>query len=119
MERESSDRRLAAAAAELYAFGDLADFRAGVLPVLRGLIAADIASYNEISSAPPGAVVIADPVGSLDSASPERRQHFAELVWQNPLAAHFAQTGDSSAQRMSDFISRTELHRLELYDLYY
>jgi DNA-binding CsgD family transcriptional regulator len=119
MELGSSDRRLAAASAELYAFADLADFRAGVLPVLRGLIAADIASYNEISSAPPGAVVIADPVDSLGSATPERRQRFAELIWQNPLAAHFARTGDSTAQRMSDFISRSELHRLELYDLYY
>lgn len=113
------DRRLGAAAAELSAIGDLTAFRAGVLPVLRRLIAADMASYNEISRSPPGALVTADPVGSLGSITPERQRRFAELVWQNPLAAHFAHTGDSSAQRMSDFISSNALHRLELYDLYY
>ncbi len=115
----SIDRRLGVAAAELSAISDLAALRAGVLPVLRGLIAADMASYNEISRSPPGALVMADPVGSLGSVTPERQRRFAELVWQNPLAAHFARTGDPSARRMSDFISRRALHRLELYDQYY
>jgi DNA-binding CsgD family transcriptional regulator len=119
MESGSSERGLAIAAAELSAIGDLAEFRTDVLPVLRGLIAADMASYNEISRSPPGALVTADPVGSLGLATPERQRRFAELVWQNPLAAHFGRTGDSSAQRMSDFISTTALHRLELYDEYY
>jgi DNA-binding CsgD family transcriptional regulator len=115
----ASDVRLGAAAAELSAIGDLAEFRTGVLPVLRGLIDADMASYNEISRSPRGAIVTADPFDSLGSATSERRSRFAEIVWQNPLAAHFAHTGDSSAQRMSDFVSRRELHRLELYDEYY
>ncbi|HTA36437.1 MAG TPA: helix-turn-helix transcriptional regulator [Solirubrobacteraceae bacterium] len=119
MESGTSDRRLGVAAAELSAIGDLTEFRAGVLPVLRGLIAADMASYNEISRSPPRALVTADPVGSLGTVTPERQRRFAELVWQNPLAAHFARTGDSSARRMSDFISSRALHRLELYDLYY
>ena len=119
MEQGAADRRFGLAAAELSAIGDLAELRAGVLPVLRGLIAADMASYNEISSSPPAALVIADPVGSLGSDTPERRRRFAELVWQNPLAAHFARTGDPAARRMSDFISSRALHRLELYDQYY
>jgi DNA-binding CsgD family transcriptional regulator len=119
MESGASDRRLAIAASELSAIGDLAEFRSGVLPVLRGLIMADMASYNEISSAPPGALVMADPVGSLGSATPERQRRFAELVWQNPLAAHFASTGDPAARRMSDFVTSRALHRLELYDEYY
>jgi DNA-binding CsgD family transcriptional regulator len=119
MESGSADRRLGLAAVELSAIGDLAELRSGVLPILRRLIAADMASYNEISRSPPGALVIADPFGSLGSASHERQQRFAELVWQNPLAAHFVRTGDSSAQRMSDFITRSALHRLELYDQYY
>jgi DNA-binding CsgD family transcriptional regulator len=119
MRSGATDRRLGLAAAELSTIGDLAEFRAGVLPVLRGLIAADMASYNEISRSPPGALVIADPIDSLGSATSERRQRFAELVWQNPLAAHFARTGDPTAQRMSDFITGRALHRLELYDQYY
>ncbi|HXP29035.1 MAG TPA: helix-turn-helix transcriptional regulator [Solirubrobacteraceae bacterium] len=119
MESGATDRRLGAVAAELSAISDLTEFRVGVLPILRGLIVADMASYNEISRSPPGALVTADPVGSLGLASAERQRRFAELVWQNPLAAHFGRTGDPSAQRMSDFISTTALHRLELYDEYY
>jgi DNA-binding CsgD family transcriptional regulator len=119
MRSGASDRRLGIAAAELSTIGDLAEFRAGVLPVLRGLIAADMASYNEISRSPPAALVVADPVGSLGSATAERQRRFAELVWQNPLAAHFARTGDPAARRMSDFVTGRALHRLELYDEYY
>jgi DNA-binding NarL/FixJ family response regulator len=115
----ATDRRLGVAAAELSTIGDLAEFRDGVLPILRRLIAADMASYNEISHSPPGALVTADPVGSLGLATPERQRRFAELVWQNPLAAHSVRTGDSTARRMSDFISSMALHRLELYDEYY
>jgi len=115
----SIDQQLGVAASELWAMNDLAEFRAGVLSVMRRLIAADSASYNEISRRPPEALVIGDPPGSLGVLTTERRQRFAELIWQNPLAAHFARTGDASTQRMSDFISRRELHRLEIYDLIY
>jgi DNA-binding NarL/FixJ family response regulator len=115
----SIDQRLGAAAGQLWEMGDLAEFRAGVLSVMRELIPAEIASYNEISREPPAALVVGDPHDALGEVTPERQRQFAELIWQNPLAAHFTRTGDASAQRMSDFISRRELHRLELYDLFY
>jgi DNA-binding CsgD family transcriptional regulator len=115
----SIDQRLGAAAGRLWEMGDLAEFRAGLLSVMRELIPAEIASYNEISREPPAALVVGDPHDSLGALTPERQRQFAELVWQNPLAAHFTRTGDASAQRMSDFISRRDLHRLELYDLFY
>lgn len=115
----SSDRRLGIAVSELWAMNDLAELRGGVLSVLRGLIPADMASYNEVSRDPPDAFVIGEPHGSLGKVTPERRQRFAELIWQNPLAAHHARTGDPTATRMSDFIGLRELRRLELYDLFY
>lgn len=115
----SSERLLAAAASQLWAMDDLAEFRRGVLSVLHGLIDADIASYNEICRDPPEALVLAEPMDSLGSTGPERRRRFAELILENPLAAHFAATGDPSAQRMSDFISRRSFRALELYDLVY
>ncbi len=119
MEPGSIDRRLGIAASELLAMGDLTELRGGVLPLLRALIPADMASYNELSRDPPDAFVIGEPHGSLGKVTPERRQRFAELIWQNPLAAHHARTGDPSATRMSDFIGLRELRRLELYDLFY
>ena len=115
----SSERLLAGAASQLWAMDDLAEFRRGVLSVLHGLIDADIASYNEICRDPPEALVLAEPMDSLGSTGPERRRRFAELILENPLAAHFAATGDPSAQRMSDFISRRSFRALELYDLVY
>jgi DNA-binding CsgD family transcriptional regulator len=115
----SDEDLLAHAALGLWAMDDLSEFRASVLSIMRELIPADIASYNEISREPPVAVVVGDPHDALGEITPQRRQRFAELIWQNPLAAHFARTGDTSAQRMSDFIARRALHRLELYDLFY
>ena len=115
----SIDQRLGAAAGQLWEMGDLAEFRAGVLSVMRDLIPAELASYNEISREPPAALVVGDPHDSLGALTPERQRQFAELVWQNPLAAHFTGTGDASAQRMSDFITRRDLHRLDLYDVFY
>jgi DNA-binding CsgD family transcriptional regulator len=116
---QSSEQRLADAASQLWAMDDLAEFRRGVLSVLHGLIDADIASYNEICRDPPEALVLAEPMDSLGGTGSERRRRFAELILQNPLAAHFVRTGDPSAQRMSDFISRRRFHALELYDLVY
>jgi DNA-binding CsgD family transcriptional regulator len=115
----STDQRLGAVAGRLWEMEDLAEFRAGVLSVMRELIPADIASYNEISREPPAALVVGDPPAALGEVTPARERQFAELIFQNPLAAHFTRTGDASAQRMSDFITRRELHRLELYDLFY
>jgi DNA-binding CsgD family transcriptional regulator len=117
--RGSIDQRLVSAVGRLWEMGDLAEFRAGVLSAMRELIPAEMASYNEISREPPAALVVGDPHDALGEVTPERRRQFAELIWQNPLAAHFTRTGDASAQRMSDFITRRELHRLELYDLFY
>jgi DNA-binding CsgD family transcriptional regulator len=115
----STDQRLGVAAGQLWEMDDLATFRPGVLSVMRDLIPADIASYNEISREPPAALVVADPHDSLGEVTPARQRQFAELIWQNPLAAHFTRTGDASAQRMSDFITRRDLHRLDLYDIFY
>lgn len=110
---------LAWAASELWGMGDLGEFRGGVLSVMRGLIPADMGSYNEIAADPPDALVIADPHDSLGEVTDDRKRRFAELVWQNPLAAHSARTGDPTARRMSEFITRRQLHSLELYDAFY
>lgn len=101
----------------LWELDRLASFRTGALAALRRLIGCDIASYNEIGEGPDEIFVVADPNDSLQ-ANPAL-EIFADLVRQNPLAAHYMRTGDSQALRLSDFISRRGLHALELYDLVY
>lgn len=91
-------------------FDDLPSFRSGLLPHLRELIRCDIAGYNE-QDARTGWVVVDDPPGSV-------LENAGELldVWgyQHPVIAKVRE-GDMRAHKLSDFLTRREFHRLELY----
>jgi DNA-binding CsgD family transcriptional regulator len=117
MERISASQwqRLAHANAAAAEFTDLDSFRAGISSLVKELVTCDITAYNEIR---PGAtaIVFADPVVTL---APEDELMLATLALQNPLVAHFVSTGDGRALRFSDFITRRQLHHLDLYDLVY
>lgn len=113
----SAEDLLAQVAQGLLELDDLPAFRAGVLRQMRSVVACDHASYNEIAPAAYEAFVVTDPIDTR--ISPERMQEFSTLVLQNPLAAHYLDTGDSSTLRLSDFISPSKLHALELYDVVY
>jgi DNA-binding CsgD family transcriptional regulator len=108
---------LANAAQSLVELEDLASFRTELPARMRGLVDCEIASYNEIGSGPEDVLVNADPAMPVDRGG--MYEAFAELIMQNPLAAHFQRTGDDRALRMSDFISSRKLHQLDLYDLVY
>jgi DNA-binding CsgD family transcriptional regulator len=116
--RASDQALLARTALGLWDLQDLPSFRTGVLRLLQSLIGYEMASYNEIGADSGEVYVVADPADSLNVRA-DMLEAFGELVLQNPLAAHCAQTGDSRALRMSDFISRRELHALDLYDRIY
>ncbi|HZL47452.1 MAG TPA: LuxR C-terminal-related transcriptional regulator [Solirubrobacteraceae bacterium] len=116
--RRSDEDLLAHAALGLWALEDLPSFRTGVLAHLRQLVDCDLASYNEIGADPGEVFVVADPAETLN-VSGGMLEAFAEFVLQNPLAAHCARTGETGTLRLSDFISRRELHALDLYDLVY
>jgi DNA-binding CsgD family transcriptional regulator len=116
--RASDQALLARTALGLWDLQDLPSFRIGVLQLLQALVGYEMASYNEIGAETGEVYVVADPSDSLN-ANADMLEAFGELVLQNPLAAHCARTGDSRALRMSDFISRRELHALELYDRIY
>lgn len=116
--RRGGATSLAHAAQELSELGDLASFRTGLPAQLRGLLECEVASYNEIGPGPQDVFIAADPPQLPDLLN-GALEVFGTLVLQNPLAAHYARTGDSQALRMSDFISARKLHALELYDLVY
>jgi DNA-binding CsgD family transcriptional regulator len=114
----SDEDLLAHAALGLWALEDLPSFRTGVLAQLRALVDCELASYNEIGAGPGEVFVVADPAESLN-VSGGMLEVFAEFALQNPLAAHYAHSGETGALRLSDFISRRKLHALDLYDYVY
>jgi hypothetical protein len=116
--RRSDEDLLAHTALVLWEFEDLPSFRTGVLALLRQLVGCELASYNEIGADSGEVFIVADPTESLN-VSGEMLEMFAELALQNPLAAHYARTGETRTLRLSDFISRRKLHALDLYNHIY
>ncbi|HTA98257.1 MAG TPA: helix-turn-helix transcriptional regulator [Solirubrobacteraceae bacterium] len=116
--RRSDEDLLARTALGLWELEDLPSFRTGVLTLLRELVGCELASYNEIGMDTGEVFVLADPAESLNVGG-EMFEAFAEFALQNPLAAHFARSGETRTLRLSDFISRRKLHALDLYNHVY
>jgi DNA-binding CsgD family transcriptional regulator len=108
-------QRVIDATARAVEFGELSEFRTGVVELARELAPCESAYYNELKPGV-GAVVVADPDEWLTEDTVER---FGRLAGENPLVAHYARTGDGQPLRFSDFVSRRRLHALALYDELY
>jgi DNA-binding CsgD family transcriptional regulator len=109
-------RRALHATQELAELDDLAQLPERAASMLRRLVPCDIGSYNAVDPVSQQASVAADPAESLFEGGVEALAQFAH---QNPLVAYYARTGDGRALRISDFISRRQLHRTDLYNLVY
>ena len=109
-------RRALHATQELAELDDLAQLPECTASMLRRLIPCDIASYNAVDPISQQASVAADPAESVFDGGVEALAQFAH---QNPLVAFYARTGDGRALRISDFMSRRQLHRTDLYNLVY
>lgn len=89
---------------------DLDDFRAMLLAALPELVPADYVSYNEVSRASgPGIAIVTPELPEWAYAA--WAHHGAE----NPLVQRHLRTQDGRAYRLSDVVTRAELHRLALY----
>ncbi len=90
---------------------DSAQFRLSILPLLRRLVSADIASFNVIDLAAHQAErPIVDPPDAFFDAAADILGTYGH---QNPLIrAH-----RRDAAKLSDYLTQRELHRLEFYDL--
>jgi DNA-binding CsgD family transcriptional regulator len=97
---------------QLGELSDPVDFAAIALPALAELVGCDVITYNEVGTRP-GHVHYADwPPRSLD---PHSRQTFARLAHQHPSIPHYRRTGDSRPVLISDFLTTSQFHRLDLY----
>jgi DNA-binding CsgD family transcriptional regulator len=109
-------RRAISAIAELDAITDLAEYPSQTARLLARLISCEVASYNAVDPRRRRARVAADPAESVFEGGAEL---FAAYAHQNPLVGHYAATADGGANRISDFISRRQLHATELYNYVY
>jgi DNA-binding CsgD family transcriptional regulator len=99
---------------EIAAVEQLSEFPVRVLAELKRLIPCDLIGYNEINSARGQALMVLDPP-SLDRSGLEGQRAFQRLAEQHPVLRYHARTGDGRALKISDFLSRDEFHRLDLY----
>ncbi len=81
-----------------------------MIRALREAVPADWCALNEVPADLPHPISLTFP---LVPAS--MHETFARYAQQNPIAAHFLRTRDGRATRISDLVTRSELHELELY----
>lgn len=99
--------------AELSEADDLNAFGAGVVAGLRRLIPADAVAYNEIDFRAGRAMAVVDPPEIMFAGA---MQALARYGSQNPLVAHAIREPQFRALKISDFVSRREFRRTDIYD---
>ena len=104
------EKRALSLIGELIGLTDLDEFCNGLMRALREAVPSDWSALNEVPSEYPNAISLTEP-----PVPAEIHELFARYGIQNPIAAHFLSNGDGRATRISDLITRRELHRLELY----
>lgn len=107
---------LSDALTELYAATDLPDFPRRVHAVLHKLIPCDLSSYDVIDLKAGTYSVLPDPP---DAVPDEVAPRFFPLAHEHPIIRYIQQTGDGSAVKTSDFVSRRQFHRLALYNEFF
>ncbi len=92
----------------------LDQFRASLLPAIQRVIPCDWISYNEVGADGTIHAALIDPI-------PDARLYaeWDKYALQNPIVSYYQETRDGRAYRFSDFVTRDELHALELYQHVY
>jgi DNA-binding CsgD family transcriptional regulator len=108
------ERQVLALVGNVMGLLEIDDFVAGLLVAVREAVPCDWVSFNEVAPDPERTLAVVDP--PLSAAMLEI---FGQLVFENPLVAHYQRTGDGRAVRFSDVVSRRELHATELYRRFY
>ncbi len=100
-----------------YATLDRSAFRTHVIAALRKLIPCDIVSYNEVNAQANEVTWLTEPADALDF--PDSTATFNRHIPEHPLICHYARTHDEHVLKISDFLTRTQFHRLGLYNEFY
>src|SRR5271169_6735484 len=86
------------------------------LPGLARLVGCDSLSFTVLGAEAGQVSVTRHPDGI---SSPGSVAAFAAYVHEHPLANHYRETGDARPIMISDFLSRQDFHRLNLYGEYF
>ena len=106
----SPEKRVLLLVGEVLDLLDVNEFCHGLLVALREAVPSDWSALNEVPADLPTSISLAEP------PVPEHlHMAFAQLATSNPIAAHFLATRDGRATRISDLITRRQLHHLPLY----
>jgi DNA-binding CsgD family transcriptional regulator len=95
---------------EAYSVLDLDDFRIGLLESLRRAVVVDWASLNDVGPRPEDVFAMSDP-----PVPAELHERFGRHAHENPLVRAFADRSKGDVLRLSDVVSREELHATALY----
>lgn len=111
---ERSIGRLLTLLPTLYASQSLEEFPRHAVTWIRDLIDADSVGFNVVNLARQQIALEMDPA-ITEFGSADLEATVGAALEQHPLIAHFARTRESRALRLSDFVTRTQLHRRRFY----
>lgn len=97
---------------KLYVCRDQQEFAAHLVATLSELIPANAVAYNEVDTASGTMIAICNPA---ELNSPELLRSFEHHMHEHPIINHYRISGDGSAFKFSDFVTRKEYRRLGLY----
>jgi DNA-binding CsgD family transcriptional regulator len=101
---------------ELTELDDPEGFAGLALPGLARLVGCDSLSFTALGAEAGQVSLTRHPDGI---SSPGSVAAFAAYVHEHPLANHYRETGDGRPVMISDFLSRQDFHRLNLYGEYF
>ena len=111
---------LLACIGKLHACRSLEEFPQVTLRVCREAVACDSVTYNEIPLQPAARpLALAYPPTADNTPDLALQGQFQRYIEQNPILGYMRETGDGSARRISDFLTRSEFHALDLYKNFY
>src|SRR6267142_244108 len=96
-----------------YATLDLEALARQAIAALLRVVPARFGSYNEIE---PGAARIRYVVEPGEARVPNLEMSAGQYRHEHPVLAHYLKTGDGSPRKLSDFLTRQQLHRLKIYN---
>jgi DNA-binding CsgD family transcriptional regulator len=96
---------------------DLASFASRVIPAIGRLIPGDLVCHAQID--PVNGHVVTQVVKAGDVDVSVDRDAFERYMMGHPVFVHWATSGDDSPVRTSDFVTRREWHRNDLYQYFY